>query len=132
MGIYCAAIRKLEDKFYGIEYHHVVQADNQATDELSKLGSTQAEVPAGVFIQDLVTPSIKQGQEGVEEMPPIEPLVAVVHGPSSDWREPFTKYLTTTDVLADNREREHLTRRSKHYILVEGKVYHKNAKEELL
>ena len=72
MDAYCAAIRKLEDKFYGIEYHHVVWADNQATDELSKLGSTQAEVPAGVFIQDLVTPSIKQGQEGVEEKPPTE------------------------------------------------------------
>ena len=94
MDAYCAAIRKLEDKFYGIEYHHVVQADNQATDELSKLGSTQAEVPAGVFIQDLVTPSIKQGQEGVEEKPPAELLVAAVPGPSSDWREPFIKYLT--------------------------------------
>ena len=40
MDAYCAAIRKLEDKFYGIEYHHVVWADNQVADELSKLGST--------------------------------------------------------------------------------------------
>ena len=40
MDAYCAMIRKLEDKFYGIEYHHVVRADNQAADELSKLGST--------------------------------------------------------------------------------------------
>ena len=28
MDTYCAVIRKLEDKFYGIEYHHVVQVDN--------------------------------------------------------------------------------------------------------
>ena len=40
MDAYCAAIRKLEDKFYGIEYHHVVWANNQAADELSKIGST--------------------------------------------------------------------------------------------
>ena len=40
MNAYCAAVRKLEDKFYGIEYHHVAWADNQATDRLSKLGST--------------------------------------------------------------------------------------------
>ena len=40
MDAYYAIIRKLEDKFYGIEYHHVVQANNQAADELSKLGST--------------------------------------------------------------------------------------------
>ena len=24
MDAYCATIRKLEDKFYGIEYHHMV------------------------------------------------------------------------------------------------------------
>ena len=40
MGAYGTTIRQLEDKFYGIEYHHVVQANNQAADELSKLGST--------------------------------------------------------------------------------------------
>ena len=50
MDAYCAATRKLEDKFYGIEYHHVVQANNQAADELSKLGSTWAVVLARVFI----------------------------------------------------------------------------------
>ena len=72
MDAYCAAIRKLEDKFYGIEYHHMVRADNQSTDELSKLGSTRAKVLTGVFIQDLVTPSIKQGQEGIKEKPPTE------------------------------------------------------------
>ena len=94
MDAYCAAIRKLEDKFYDIEYHHVVRADNQVADELSKLGLTQAKVLARVFIQDLMTPSIKQGQEGVEEKPPVEQLVTVVPSPSSDWREPFIKYLT--------------------------------------
>jgi hypothetical protein len=50
MDAYCTAIQKLEDKFYGIEYHHVVWANNQAADELPKLGSTRAEVPARVFI----------------------------------------------------------------------------------
>jgi ribonuclease HI len=40
MDAYCATIRKLEDKFYGIELHHVVWANNQAVNELSKLGST--------------------------------------------------------------------------------------------
>ena len=50
MDAYYATIRKLEDKFYGIEYHHVVQANNQAAEELSKIGSTQAKVPARVFV----------------------------------------------------------------------------------
>ena len=77
-------------------------------------------------------PSIKQGQEGVEEKPHAEPLVAAVPGPSSDWREPFIKYLTTIDVLADNTERECLTDRSKDYVLIDGKLHRKNTKGELL
>ena len=132
MDAYCAEIRKLEDKFYGIEYHHMVWANNQAADELSKIGSTWAKVLSRVFVQDLVAPSIKQEQEGVEEKPPVEQIVAAVLGSSSDWREHFIKYLTTTDVLANNIEIECLTCRCKHYILVKGKSYHKNAKGELL
>jgi hypothetical protein len=37
---YCAEIRKLEGKFYGIEYHHVVRDKNKADDEFSMLGLT--------------------------------------------------------------------------------------------
>ena len=79
-----------------------------------------------------MAPSIKQEQEGFEEKPPAEQIVVAVPRPNSDWREPFIKYLTTTDVLADNIERECLTHRSKHYVLVKGKLYRKNAKGELL
>ena len=132
MDAYYAVIRNLEHKFYGIEYHHVVRTNNQVADELSNIGSTQAKVPARVFIQDFVAPSIKQEQEGVEEKPPAKQIVTAVPGLSSDWREPFIKYLTTADILANNIEREHLTHCSKHYILVEGKLYHKNTKGELL
>jgi ribonuclease HI len=53
MDAYCKEIRKLEGKFYGIEYSHVVRDKNQATDALSKLGSSRAQVPHGIFVQDL-------------------------------------------------------------------------------
>ena len=59
MDAYCSEIKKLEGKFYGIEYHHIVLDQNQAADQLSKLGSTRAEVPVDIFVQDLQTPSIK-------------------------------------------------------------------------
>ena len=61
MDAYYAEIRKLEGKFYGIEFHHVVRDANQAVDSLSKLGSSRAKVPAGVFVQHLMTQSIKEG-----------------------------------------------------------------------
>ena len=85
-----------------------------------------------MFIQDLVAPSTKQEQESVEENPPTEQIVTAVPRLSSDWREPFIKYLTTTNILANNTERECLTYHSKHYVIVEGKLYRKNAKGELL
>ena len=40
MDANCVEIRKLKDKFYRIEYHLVVRANNQVVDELLKLGST--------------------------------------------------------------------------------------------
>ena len=68
MYAYCAEIRKLEGKFYGIEYHHVVRDQNQLANLLSKIGSSHAMIPLGVFIQDLFTSSIKEEKE-VQEIP---------------------------------------------------------------
>jgi hypothetical protein len=69
MDAYCAQIRKLENKFYGLEFHHMVRADNEATDKLSKLGSTQVVIPHGVFIHDLVKLSIKEQEKPVVDQP---------------------------------------------------------------
>jgi ribonuclease HI len=56
-------VRKLENKFSGLEVHHVVREHNVGTNMLSKLGSTHAQVPAGVFIQELKQPSIKSSPQ---------------------------------------------------------------------
>ncbi|XP_066341472.1 uncharacterized protein [Miscanthus floridulus] len=95
---YCAEIRKLEGKFYGIEYHHVVRDQNHLADQLSKIGSSHAVVPLGVFVQDLLVPSIKEEKE-VEEIPPVEQLILTVPSPVADWREQFIKYLTSAEGL---------------------------------
>jgi ribonuclease HI len=42
MGKYYVAVRKLEDKFEGLEFHHVERERNAAADALSKLGSGRA------------------------------------------------------------------------------------------
>jgi ribonuclease HI len=53
MDAYVQEVRKLENKFSGLEVHHVVWEHNVGADILSKLGSTHAQVPTGVFIQEL-------------------------------------------------------------------------------
>ncbi|XP_066396055.1 uncharacterized protein [Miscanthus floridulus] len=131
MDAYCAEIRKLEGKFYGIMYHHVVRDQNQPADQLSKIGSSRAMVPPGVFVQDLLVPSIKEEKE-VEEVPPTEQLVLAVPSPIANWREQFIKYLTSTEVPTDKTETERLIRRSKHYVLVDDNLMRKSAKEGIL
>jgi ribonuclease HI len=58
MDAYCLELHKLENKFYGLEFHHVVRNNNVAANVLSKLGSTRAQVSAGVFGHELHAPSI--------------------------------------------------------------------------
>jgi hypothetical protein len=58
MDAYCLEVCKLENKFDGLEFHHVIHDNNVAANVLSKLGSTRAQVPAGVFIHELHAPSI--------------------------------------------------------------------------
>ena len=65
-------------------------------------------------------------------MPPFKQLVLAVPTPSPDWREQSIKYITIAKVLSDRTKMECLIHRSKHYILVDGKLMWKNAKDELL
>jgi hypothetical protein len=51
METYVQEVRKLENKFSGLEVLHVLREHNVTADALSKLGSTRAQVPAGVFVQ---------------------------------------------------------------------------------
>ena len=61
MDAYVVAIRKLENKFYSLEFHHVVRDDNAAADVLSKLGSTRAKILVGVFVHDLMVSLVDSG-----------------------------------------------------------------------
>jgi hypothetical protein len=88
MDAYYLEVRKLENKFYGLEFHHIVCDNNIAADVLSKLGSTRAQVPAGVFVHELHVPSIPE---------PAPPTTVPAHPPAGqevmmidvDWRQPF-------------------------------------------
>jgi hypothetical protein len=117
---------------------------------MSKLGSSRAQVPHGVFVQDLLKPSIKQEDGPVVEKPLDQPLVAMVPssttmepspttvGPTQtptkivDWSVPFIKYLTDGTGYSDRNENEHLIRHNRQYLVVEGKLWRKNAKAEVL
>jgi hypothetical protein len=131
MDAYCLEVRKLENKFYGLEFHHVVRGNNVAPDVLSKLGSTCAQVPASVFVHELHTPSIPE---------PAPLIIVPVHPPTGqevmmidvDWRQPFIDYLSEQKVPSDKNLAEQLIRRAKSYVLVGDKLYRRGASSGVL
>src|SRR4051812_42454232 len=51
-------VQQISGYFEGCEFHHVPRANNEATDELSKLGSTRQAIPPGVSLEHIRKPSI--------------------------------------------------------------------------
>ena len=58
MDAYVAETRKLENKFSGLEIHHVIRDNNVAADVQSKLDSDRAKVPPGIFVHEIHHPPI--------------------------------------------------------------------------
>jgi hypothetical protein len=59
MEAYCDEVRRLEDKFYGLELNHVARRYNETADELAKIASGRTTVPPDVFSRDLHQLSVK-------------------------------------------------------------------------
>jgi len=61
MEAYYKEVRRLEDKFHGLELVHITRRYNEAADELSKIASTRSTVPPDAFSRNLHEPSVDLG-----------------------------------------------------------------------
>ena len=68
-------MHKLEDKFQGIELHHVPQRDNDATDFLVKLAARRDPSPSGFFINDVHEPSARILEGSIQTHPNTNPAL---------------------------------------------------------
>jgi hypothetical protein len=135
MDAYVQEVRQLEKKISSLEVHHVVQEHNVAADILSKLGSTRAQVPVGVFVQELKQPSIKPSPQVTTnaclQQPDREVMML-----GEDWREDYIDFITDQRLPAgmDARSTEaaRVMRRSKGFILVDSKLYWHGARSGVL
>jgi ribonuclease HI len=75
MEAYCDEVRRLEDKFYGLELNHIARRYNETADELAKIASGRTTVPPDVFSRDLHQPSIKIDDTPEPEAPSAQPEV---------------------------------------------------------
>jgi hypothetical protein len=137
MNAYCAEIRKLEGHFMGIEFQLVPRNNNVAADVLSKLGSKQALVPAGVFVQNLRKTSIKLLDPDNPEPPQYDqtsapPRDMLMSEKEDDWRKPFIDFLLDQLVPEDKAERGRITRRSANYVVIGTDLYRKAAATSVL
>jgi ribonuclease HI len=75
MEAYCDEVRRLEDKFYGLELNHIAWRYNETVDELAKIASGRTTVPPDVFSRDLRQPSVKIDDMPEPEAPSAQPEV---------------------------------------------------------
>jgi hypothetical protein len=117
MGKYCTAVQKLEDKFERLEFHHVERDRNAAVDALLKLGSSRAQVPPRVFVQEVSRPSISSDQ--AEECN----TLSQPESNSNDWRQPIIRYIKNEEEPDDKTTAERIARQSAHYTIIGNTLY---------
>jgi len=131
MEAYCKEVRRLEDKFHGLDLIHVARRYNEAADELAKIVSTRSTVPPDAFSRDLHEPSVDLGSgAGLEASPTqqadnVEALLMVAEvmeveqrpGRPFDWRTLFLDYLIRCELPEDQSEARRIARRAKSYVI---------------
>jgi ribonuclease HI len=77
MGSYHFLVQQLSGYFEGCEFWHVLRAQNEAANTLSKLGSSRESIPPGISLEHLRKPSIKPSPESSSIYVPPSPEEAV-------------------------------------------------------
>nr|CAB3498769.1 unnamed protein product [Digitaria exilis] len=127
MDAYCEEVRKLEKHFLGIEFHHVERDYNVAADVLSKLGSSIAEVPSGVFVNEISKPSISAAAISDDTTSTSEVMLI-----DAAWCAPIIDYILHDRLPAEKAEAQQIARRSKSYIIIGDTLYRRGARSGAL
>jgi ribonuclease HI len=142
MEAYCDEVRRLEDKFHGLELNHVARRYNETADELAKIASGRTTVPPNVFSKDIYQPSVKLNDvpepdetSGQPEVPSAaEGEALCIEGepngvtPNPNWQTPYLEYLLRGELPLNKVEARRLARRAKSFILLgdEKELYHRS------
>jgi ribonuclease HI len=121
MEAYYEEVRRLEDKFHGLELNHFARRYNEAADELAKIASSRTTVPPDVFARDLHQPPVNIREEGGVDGPSLDPPpeaeapstgVEAMQAegstspanPEPDWRVLYLDHLIQGDLPSDKIE----------------------------
>jgi hypothetical protein len=142
MEAYCDEVRRLEDKFYGLELNHIAWWYNETADELAKIASGRTTVPPDIFSWDLHQPSVKTDDTPEPEAPSAQPEApSAPEGealrveeerngvpPNRNWQTLYLQYLHRGELPLDRAKARQLARRAKSFVLLgDGKeLYHRS------
>ena len=140
MEAYCKEVRRLEDKFHGLELVHVARRYNEAADELAKIASTRGTVPPDAFSRDLHEPSVDLDSGANVEATPAHQadtidalliaaeVMEVEQHPSRpfDWRTPFLDCLIRGELPKDrsNDFYNFYNQKNREHLFLEPKLEH--------
>jgi ribonuclease HI len=128
----------LEGIFDGCKISHVSRASNEEADNLANIGSQCLPVPQGVFWEKIIERSIKnsktstteeQGQHqatgsGAGKASTAEPEEVMMI--EETWMQPYLAYMINKTLPEDTVEAKRIIRRSKAFIMLQGKLYKKS------
>jgi hypothetical protein len=128
----------LEGTFDGCEVSHVSKASNEEADNLANIGSQCLPVPQGVFQEEIIERSIKniitstieeqvQHQAtgpGAGKASTTEPEEVMMI--EKTWIQPYLAYMINKALPEDPVEAKRIIRRSKAFVVLQGKLYKKS------
>jgi ribonuclease HI len=121
----------LEGTFDGCEVSHVSRNSNEEADNLANIGSQCLHVPSGVFWEEIVERSIKNvksstptidsgaGARNDDRAPEPEEVMMI----EETWMQPYLEYMMNKKLPEDTVEAKRITRRSKAFVVLQGKLY---------
>jgi hypothetical protein len=117
----------LKGTFDGCEVSHISRNSNEEADNLANIGSQCLPVPSGVFWEEIVERSIKSVKSlttaaGSGAMPEPEEVMMI----EETWMQPYLVYMINKKLPEDAVEAKRITRRSKAFVMLQGKLYKKS------
>jgi hypothetical protein len=131
----------LEGTFDGCEVSHVSRASNKEADNLANIRSQCLPIPSGVFWEEIIERSIKHSKTSTTGEPGQHPTTGSGAGKpgtgstvepeevmmiEETWMQPYLAYMINKGLLEDIVEARRIIRRSKAFVVLQGKLYKKS------
>jgi hypothetical protein len=128
----------LKGTFDGCKVSHISRASNEEADNLANIGSQCLPIPQGVFWEEIIERSIKNSKTSTTEQQGQHQATGSRAGKVSaaepeevmmieeTWMQPYRAYMINKILPEDTIEAKRITRRSKAFVVLQGKLYKKS------